>query len=108
MAEAFLDEALARLIKYGVVASVDGKLRFTDEWIEYLTSRLNYTMGREELKNRIVGSLIEFYGKKGYRGEVRFDLAWVKQIFMAQLGGLGEDELSLIAEFAEAVKLLDS
>lgn len=108
MAEAFLDEALARLIKHGVVVSEGGKLRFTEEWIDYLTSRLNYTMNREELKRRIVSSLIEFYAKKGYSGEVRFDLAWVKQIFTAQLSALDREELSLIGEFVEAVKLLDA
>jgi len=108
MAEAFLDEALERLIKYGVVTNVEGRLRFTDEWIGYLTSRLNHTMNREEIKNRIVKCLIEFYEKKGYKGEVRFDLAWIKQIFEVQFSGLEGEERSLIAEFIEGVGLLES
>lgn len=108
MAEAFLDEALARLISHGVIENVGGKLRFTEEWVGYLTSRLSYNMSRDEIKNRIVGCLIEFYEKKGYRGEVRFDLAWLKQIFTAQIAELDREELALIGEFVEAVKLLDA
>jgi len=50
MAEAFLDEALNRLITYGVVVREGGGLRFTDEWVGYLTHKLNYTMSREEIR----------------------------------------------------------
>jgi len=107
MAEAFLDEALNRLITYGVVVTEGGGLRFTDEWVSYLTHKLNYTMGREEIKNRIIESLTDFYGKKGYHGELRFDLAWVKQIFITQLKGMDEAQRSLLKEFIEGVNLLD-
>ncbi|MEM0271261.1 MAG: hypothetical protein QW514_01775 [Thermoprotei archaeon] len=107
MAEAFLDEALNRLITYGVVAVEGNALRFTDEWVGYLTRRLSYTMRREEVKNRIVECLGEFYKKKGYHGELRFDLAWIKQIFTVQFKGMGEEQRSLLREFIEGVGLLD-
>jgi len=108
MAEAFLDEALNRLITYGVVVTEGGGLRFTDEWVSYLTHKLNYTMSREEIKNRIIESLTDFYGKKGYHGELRFDLAWVKQIFITQFKEVNEDQRSLLKEFMEGVNLLDA
>ncbi len=106
MAETFLDEALSRLISKGVVAREGVGLRFTDEWVGHLTRRLNHTMSRVEIKQRIVEALTEYYDKKGYAGDIRFDLLWVKQIFVEQLKTLDGEQRSLLSEFIEAVKLL--
>jgi len=106
-ANAFLEEALARLIEKGVVEQKGDKLSFTEEWATFLASRISYTQKREQIKQK-VEALRDFYKLKGYVGETRFDLAWVKQIFIAQFELLEDEQRALINEFIEGVKLIDT
>jgi hypothetical protein len=103
----FLDEALGRLIDKGVVVDSDGQLSFTEDWTDFLTKSLSYGKGKQHIKEQLVKSLQDFYRTKGYEGETRFDLSWVKQIFLSQFSTLDEEQRNLIKEFIEAVELLD-
>jgi hypothetical protein len=106
-ANAFLEEALARLIEKGVVEQKGDKLSFTQEWATFLATRVSYSQKREQIKQKIIEALSEFYRQKGYDGETRFDLAWVKQIFVAQFALLTKEERELINEFIKGVNLID-
>ncbi len=104
-ADYFLDEALARLIKYGVVVEEDKSLRFSDEWAERLAKSVSYGMGAEQVKLAITDALRQYYREKGYDGELRFDLIWVKNLLLKQIDG--EESKDLLVSFANGVRLLD-
>lgn len=107
MAQAFIDEALARLIENNLVVRNEGRLSFSEEWIDFLLTNVSYTMDSETIKKKIRESLKEFYIKKGYSGDLRFDLAWIKQIFLAQFADLSQEEKEIIQNFVDAVNTLE-
>jgi len=107
VAQAFIDEALARLIKNNLVVKRDDRLSFSEEWIDFLLTKVSYTMDSRTIKERIRQALNDFYVKKGYSGDLRFDLVWIKQIFLAQFAGLSHEEREMIKNFIEAVSSMD-
>jgi hypothetical protein len=107
-AKFFLDEALNRLIDKGIVTNSKGRLSFTKDWTDFLTRSLSYGMDKHRLKEQVVRSLQDFYHIKGYEGDIRFDLSWIKQIFLAQFSTLDNEQRRLIKEFIEGIELLDA
>ncbi|MEM3670420.1 MAG: hypothetical protein QW767_01560 [Thermoprotei archaeon] len=104
MSREFLDEALGRLIRLGVVRADGGKLSFTEEWIKTLTRRLTYDMTKEQILESMRQALRDFYSERGYDSDVRFDLAWVKKIFSEQMRQMDEFSRSVVKNFMEAVE----